>query len=219
MIPHGINKSARSARLQPGNRRMLGTIVRWSLAIIVGLAAGLLSARWVMMSPGASFALARGGIWRTSLDIGSTKANPYVRAIVARRGLLGLSAKETIYYNASIDADGQPLREACDYEISGKSLPARWWSITLYADDDFLAMNPDDAPSIDATTVLAGPAGTWTGRIGRERAGAANWLSSKAAGDMTLSIRLYNPAPAVLARPLDIDLPVIKRLGCTGEPS
>jgi len=198
---------------------MLGTIVRWSLAVIVGVAAGLLSARWVMTSPGANFAEARGGIWRTSLDIGSTEANPYVRAVVAKRGLLGLSAKETIYYSASVDADGRPLREACDYEISGRGLPARWWSITLYADDDFLAVNQDGAPSIDATTVVAGPAGAWTGRIGRQRAGAANWLSSKAAGDLALSIRMYNPAPAVLDRPLEVDLPTIRRLGCTGAAS
>lgn len=198
---------------------MLGSIVRWSLAIVVGLAAGLLSARWVMTTPAGSFASTRGGIWRTSLDVGSTTANPYVRAVVAKRGLLGLSARETIYYNASIDADGQTLREACDYEISGRRLPARWWSITLYADDDFLAVNPDGAPSIDATTVAAGPSGAWTGRIGRRRSGAANWISSKAAGEFALSIRMYNPAPAVMAHPLDVDLPVIKRLDCTGEPS
>lgn len=198
---------------------MLGTIARWSLAIILGLAAGVLSARWVVMSPGGSFAQARDGVWRTSLDVGSTKANPYIRAVVARRGLLGLSARETIYYNASTDAEGRPLREACDYEISGGGLPARWWSITLYAHDDFLAVNQDGAPSIDATTVVAGPGGAWTGRIGRERAGAANWLSSKAAGDLVLSIRLYNPAPTVLAHPLEVDLPRIKRLGCAGDPS
>jgi len=198
---------------------MLGTIIRWSLAAIVGLAAGLLSARWVMSSPGANFVEARGGIWRTSLDIGSTTANPYVRAVVAKRGLLGLSAKETIYYNASVDADGQALREDCDYAISGGALPARWWSITLYAEDDFLAVNQDGAPSIDATTVVADPAGAWSGRISRAQAGAANWISSRAAGEPVLSIRMYNPAPQVLARPLEVDLPTIRRLGCTGAAS
>jgi len=189
------------------------------LTIIVGLAAGLLSARWVMTSPTGSFVQTRGDIWRTSLDVGSTHANPYVRALVAKRGLLALSAKETIYYGTSKDSDGRPLREACDYEISGTSLPARWWSITLYAGDDFLAVNNDDAPSIDATTIASGPSGAWTGRISRERAGAANWISSKAAGDLALSIRMYNPAPTVLAHPLEVDLPTIKRLDCAGNPS
>lgn len=198
---------------------MSGSILRWSLAIIVGVGAGLLSARWIMTTPVGSFAQARGGIWRTSLGVGSIEANPYIRAVVARRGLLGLSAKETIYYNTSIDADGRTLREACDYEISGGPLPARWWSITLYVHDDFLAVNADNAPSIDATTIVTARSGAWTGRMGRERAGAANWMSSKAAGDMALNIRMYNPDPTVMASPLEIDLPVIKRLGCAGDAS
>ncbi|NBB16828.1 DUF1214 domain-containing protein [Caulobacter sp. SLTY] len=191
-----------------------GSVLRWGLAIIAGLVVGVYSAQKVMTSPGASFATARGGIWRTSLDVGSTTANPYVRAVVARRGLLGLSSQETVYYNAVVDRDGQPLREACDYEVTGKGLPARWWSITLYAEDDFLARNADDAPSIDATSIVAGPDGAWKARISRERAGAANWVSSKAAGGMALSLRVYNPAPTVIADPLSVDLPVIRLLGC-----
>lgn len=154
------------------------------------------------------------GVWSTSLQKGAVDANPYVRGMSALRGLLAMSAKETVYYTAETDSEGRRLREECDYYLTGEDMPARWWSITVYDDRDFLAMNVDDHHSLDATRMARDPNGRWRARLARDQAGAENWLSAKATRQPVLSLRLYNPEAAVLARPTELSAPMIRRLAC-----
>ncbi len=184
----------------------------------LGLGSGVISALWMSGLIGGkaldSFADINAGGWRSDWSIGSPAADPYLRARVARHGLLALSKKEAVYFTRNVDDEGEPLRQDCQYELSGGGQDAMWWSITLYDGDSRLPMNTDNALSIDATKV--GGAETWRAMIAPVKPqDAPYWLSSNHAGQFDLMIRLYRPSKAVLDDPeTNINPPRIQRLGC-----
>lgn len=188
---------------------------RWDLlaAAVIGILAGAGSA-FAVLANGEMIGSVRQGEWLGNRNAGSTAADPYTRAVIARTGLLALSREETIYFTAYEDAPGQTLRENCSYELSGGPLPARWWSVTIYAPDNYLPVNGDEAQSVDATRI--GDAGAWTARVSPTRDVAANWISSRNAGDFSLTLRLYHPSPEARASAASIPFPRIRRLDCKG---
>jgi len=153
--------------------------------------------------------------WTGNTQVGSNAAGPYTRAIVARAGLLALERSEAIYFHRYVDDQGARLHEGCAYEVSGGELPARWWSITIYAADDFLPVNGDGAFSVDASQVV-GPAGTWTVRVAADRADQLHWISTRNAGEFNLALRLYNPHESATSAPERIAYPTIVRTTCNG---
>lgn len=184
-------------------------------AAFLGVLLGLGSAWWVL-ERAALFGAVEAGVWRGSMSVGAAEADPYTRAVVARVGLLGLTREEAIYFTASGDETGAALREACVYQLSGAAAPAGWWSITLYAADNYLARNADRAASIDQTRT--GP-GDWTARVASD-AQEGHWISSRNAGDgFTLTLRLYQPAPSALSAPERIQAPRIRLLECKDAPA
>ena len=199
----------------------------WGLAGLAGLVLGTGSA--LAISNGAlSGGVLGGGVvqagpWSTDVSIGSTTANPWLRARVARVGLLALSQQETLYFDRTRDDSGAPLRAACRYRLSGGTLPTRWWSITIYGADQFLPRNLDGAGSLDATRALADGAQAWTSEISPVRPASGHWISSAAAGTFSLTLRLYNPDFVDANRLSQLALPKVERLDCkapaTGDKS
>lgn len=154
--------------------------------------------------------------WKGSLDQGSSEASPYIRARIARHGLLALAKSEAIYFTRATDDTGEPLRDACRYRLSGGQLPAGWWSVTLYNSQNFLPDNDDNALSFDASR--AGP-GEWEAMIASTRPeDNSAWISSRNAGQFDLTLRLYMPEPDALSDPLQaIKAPSLERLTCEGD--
>jgi len=188
--------------------RFVRGIIRWGLIAIAGITAPLAFA-WLTAAGDGQFAV---GPWRTSLAVGSADAAMTTRTRVALTGLLALGSRETIYFNARTDDDGRRLVATCDYDLTGGPLGARWWSITAYADDNFLIPNPLNRYSFNSKSL--GP-GHYTIALGpRKRAG--NWLPTGEHGGYTLSIRLYNPDPELAHAPDRAALPSIKRVGVCG---
>jgi hypothetical protein len=187
-------------------------------ALSVGFGVGVFSALWMSGIIGGktldSFADVKAGNWRSDWSIGAPSADPYLRARIARHGLLALSKQEAVYFNLSADDQGAPLREICQYALSGGKQDALWWSITLYDSGSRLPMNTDNALSIDATKV--GAAENWTSVIASEKpAGGGHWLSSRNAGQFDLTMRIYRPTQAVLDAPeTRVNPPQLRRLSC-----
>ena len=82
-----------------------------TLAVAAGLVAGAGSA---VLAAGGGFAGAGAGRldvgrWSTDLTVGGAAAGPWVRARVARVGLLALPRAETVYFDRTTDEAGQPL--------------------------------------------------------------------------------------------------------------
>lgn len=195
------------------------TLLLWLAAIVLGLITGVVSALWMagwltgsMPFNQADEVSVEG--WNSNWAIGSEAADPYTRALIAKRGLLALNHSEAVYFDREIDSEGRPLQAGCAYEIEGGVMPARWWSVTLYAQDDYLARNEDEADSVDASDFAA--TGDWRAFIGPqapEDGGA--WLSANKAGNFNLLLRLYNPEQVVLDDPgAALNPPRVTRAGC-----
>jgi hypothetical protein len=196
---------------------MLRRALAWLAAIIGGLVLGVGSG-WATLEAGRASFGEDIGAWNYSRAAGSEAAGPYTRAIIAREGLLALSAREARYYTLWQDDQGDPLRESCIYELAGRAIAARWWSVTLYADDSFLAQNDDHAASIDASRITIGQDGAWRARISPVRGDAEYWLSSRnARRDFSLTLRVYNPTRDFQATP--DTLPTLTRSSCAGGAS
>jgi hypothetical protein len=186
----------------------------WLAFAFVGLIVGAGSA--LAVSGGA---LSAGNImvgrWSTDPSVGSQAANPWLRARIARVGLLALAKSETLYFDRRVDEDGNLLREACTYKLTGVPIAARWWSMTIYGDDQFLPRNIDSANSIDATRALPNASSAWTGTLSAQRPQTGGlWLSSKAGDTFSITLRLYNPStidPTALA---GMDFPKIALISC-----
>jgi len=201
---------------------MIKRATAYVFALILGLVLGSASALYLAgLWPGANpldFGDTQIDGWRSDFAIGSEAADPYTRARVARHGLLGLAKSEAVYFTKTADSDGRPLTETCDYRVSGGPMPADWWSITLYDGESFLPDNTDGALSIDATRLNVGD-GQWEAMVSAQRPeeGVA-WISSKAAGNFDLTLRLYVPNAALLTDPEDnLAPPIVERLSCEGE--
>ncbi|WP_421790445.1 DUF1214 domain-containing protein [Hyphobacterium sp.] len=195
-------------------------MIRWIVTLLLGAVTGLTSALWLSgwtpLDPPGLFQAIEVDDWRSDAAIGSDAADPYTRAYVARRGLLGLRREEATYYLRNVDDDGAQLSENCAYVIEGEAPAARWWSVTLYASDYFLAQNTDDAHSADASRLPVDEDGLWRATIQAENPGDGSfWISSRYAGEFDLLFRLYNASEDVLNTPEDILVaPNIVRLGC-----
>lgn len=203
-------------------------VLRLIVAIIFGLNLGALSALWfgglIDGGPKIGNAIDADG-WRSDWSIGSENANPYVRARVARNGLMGLRKEEAVYFIKTEDQSGTRLTEDCDYRVSGGAMPAAWWSITLYDADNRLPMNEDAALSFDQTKAErlgAGGGANWSFLISSTApAGRPDpaWVSSRAGGTFDLTLRLYQPSAELLDDPVAaLTPPIIERLSC-GEGS
>ena len=77
---------------------MLRSIFAWLVAIVAGALLGVATA-WAALSFGGSNFTEHYGRWVHSRAAGSTAAGPYTRAIIAREGLLALSAREALYFS------------------------------------------------------------------------------------------------------------------------
>lgn len=185
---------------------LIGTgIGAWSALDMAGLIAG-------DRRTGAGIDI---GGWVGDLSVGSADADPYLRARIARHGLLALAKSEAIYFTRDRDDAGTPFSEQCRYRLSGEGQPALWWSITLYDDRSFLPDNTDGALSFDASRADGKP---WSVTISPARpADGSPWISSRNAGRFDLTMRIYVPDAGVLERPAEmIHPPKVEKLDCAG---
>lgn len=153
------------------------------------------------------------GAWSTPLDAGSASRGPYLRAAVALGATLALARQETIYFSATRDDEGNLLDPACNYEIDGRDLPARWWSITLYDAKHYLIENPQNRYSYASANIAHDEGDHFTITISR-RAREGNWLNPSDAPGMMLVTRLYQPHDDAAHAPQNIVMPKIRRGEC-----
>ncbi len=156
--------------------------------------------------------------WAGNRLTGRVGADPWTRAQVALTGLLALNPSQAIYFRRQVDDSGARLRENCRYRIAGGALPGRWWSVTVYAADDYLPLNHDDALSFDATEVQRNGAGRWSATVAPDRPAQGAWASTRNAGDFDLTLRIYNPTPQAQADFGAIAFPTVERIGCNKTP-
>lgn len=190
---------------------------RWITAgvVVAGLLAGAASG-WLWLQKGMAQGESYSG-WTGSSVTGSADADPWTRARVAVAGLLALTREHAIYFTRNTDDSGARLREDCRYRVSGGAMPARWWSITVYAADNYLPLNNDDALSFDATEVQTDAAGRWSAILAPTRPESGAWASTRKAGNYDITLRLYQPTRQAQADFATVPMPSVTRLDCGGK--
>lgn len=180
---------------------------------IGGIALGLGSAWW-SVRPQGGFGTGAGP-WRVSLLAGSAEADALTRARIAIGGLLALNRSETMYFVATQDSAGQPLRSRCRYRVEGVPPAARWWSVTAYADDYLLFADDARRYSVNGATTRLDAQGRFALRTGPQAPAAPDlaWLPTSGDRGLVLTLRVYNPAPALQAAPSSLVAPLIEAEG------
>lgn len=137
----------------------------------------------------------------------------YTRAGIAVKALLALGRSETMYFVATTDDAGAPLRSRCTYRISGAPPKARWWSITAYADDMFLFDAPNRHYSLNGTTANLDASGNFAFSTGAKEQADLFWVPTPGDRGVVLTLRLYNPEPSLQLEPSSLRPPSIVALG------
>jgi len=198
--------------------RIATVVLSLAIALIIGATSAISSLR--DMSQDTKF-LAWNGSWRVNVDM--SLETPRQRALVALVGLFALRETEVVYFVATVDRDGNPLNSKYDYSLTGTVPEARYWSYTLYGEDDFLIPNESGLYAYNGHTIqytardslhpeLARTAqSTYSINISKSPK-SENWLPSGSNSQLALTLRLYNPSPEVYKNLTSIPLPEIIRL-------
>lgn len=174
---------------------------------------GLL-ATWVFLRSPLMGQQVHVGPWRTSLVNGSADADLYTRAKVAPIALLALSRDETLYFIADHDDAGRPLRSACSYRVEGLPPPARWWSVTAYAEDYFLFADEGHRYSVNGAHAPLDARGRFAFVTGPSApAGGTPWLPTPGDRGLVLTLRLYNPQGSLGGDPTRLAAPSVQAVG------
>jgi hypothetical protein len=184
------------------------------LALALAGAAGgaLLALHRLRTTTGANPDEIRIGAWTTNTLAGSSAANALTRARIAMHGILAMHRQEAIYFFSSCDDLGNPLDpNHHDWEIVGHGFDCRWWSFTLYDEDYQLIESLSRRYSVHSDNVALSPDGSYRIVISRANPGT-NWLASGNARRLMVTLRLYNPSPAVLDDVRRVVLPSIRRI-------
>lgn len=99
-------------------------------ALALGAGLGLASADYAT-SGGYPFGGVTVGAWTAWPRAGAVGADPYTRAVNARRGEIPLAIGEGMLLTAAQDEDGRTLDATCTYAIAGITPPARAWTVTV----------------------------------------------------------------------------------------
>jgi hypothetical protein len=187
---------------------ILATLLTLALGLAGGLAltSGMLDAA---QAPGAF----RYGPWALWPRAGAPDADPYTRALFARRGEIAMAPAEGLALYASRDGAGGELDAACSYRLGGRIPAARVWTLTAYRPDGTLMANAARRNGLSSAETVSGAEGAEVTLSADPSPG--NWLPLPAQGRFVILLRLYDTPLAAVSAALDGDrLPKIVRTGC-----
>ncbi|MFB0492309.1 hypothetical protein ABIE45_004895 [Methylobacterium sp. OAE515] len=183
-------------------------------ALALGGALGLATADWAT-SGGYPFGGVQVGAWTAWPRASAANADPYTRAVNARRGEIPLAVGEGLLMTAAVDDMGRALDATCTYQIGGATPPARAWTLTVAGRGPREPGRPPVREGFTSTEVLRTPDGRFSVMLGPD-VQPGNWLPSpRASGPVRLALRLYDTPAAASVGSLDrTSVPAITRLGC-----
>lgn len=186
--------------------------------IFAGLALflGLGSASY-LIDDGFSLIISRGGPWQAWINSGSSAADPYTRAHIARTGQLPITSASGLTYFAEYDEKGRALSSSCDYEIVARPFDAVWWTIAIFDEDGNLIPNKAGRHAFSSQSLTVLPDGTQRIIIASQ-ARPGHWLPSGEDQYFTLVLRIIRPVAVERDGEEQEDqaksLPQIRRTAC-----
>jgi hypothetical protein len=185
-------------------------LIKLAIAVLVAVGLGYFSARMAIEEVAGSQSV-QNGSWGINTTIGSAQMDPYSKAFVALHGLLALNKSEAIYFFAGEDAAGDSLNGNCTYKVSGTGIQARWWTVTIYGEDDYLI--PSDQSKY-ALSVHDLGTDSFSFKVGPDIAETDLGLSTGNENRFNLTLRAYNPMADLLNNLEGAKLPVIEKETC-----
>jgi len=187
-------------------------LVALALITAFGLGIGLTV---MMLDASSGFGAIRIGPWAAFPEAQIADADPYAKSHRARAGRLLFGSAEGLMFQADIDQDGRRLSPSCTYEMTGRTPPARFW--TLYAADSLNEpLNPgEELPAaFNSWNVLRALDGSFTVRISAA-AQPGNWLAVRRGRPFRLVLALLDTPTAGSSGVLDIKMPDLRKVGCS----
>jgi hypothetical protein len=190
-------------------RLLFGTLFGLGLAALVGL--GL---TYYALTRGA----ASGGLtiesWTAWPKSGTTDADPYVRASIARSGRLPTAMGDGVSFTLQSDDEGKALDGRCEVVLSGVTPTARFWTLTLYNPDGALVANSTNRYGFTSQEIVRHADGSFE-IVVAPRANPGNWLPTGGVERYELVLRLYDTAVGVSTiAGREVPMPDVTTRGC-----
>jgi hypothetical protein len=190
-------------------RLLLGTL----FALVVAAAVGL-GATYFALTRGAAFGALTIGSWTAWPKTGTTEADPYARASIARTGRLPIALGDGLTFLAKTDDKGRSLDGRCDVVLSGVTPAARFWTLTLYNPDGELVANSINRYDFTSQEIVRRADGSFE-IVVAPRASPGNWLPTGGVERYILALRFYDTAVGVATKEgREIPMPAIKTGSC-----
>ncbi|HYC17346.1 MAG TPA: DUF1214 domain-containing protein [Pseudolabrys sp.] len=190
-------------------RLLLGTLFGLAVAAVVGLGLTYLS-----LARGTAF----GGLsiesWTAWPKSGTTDADPYARASIARSGRLPTAMGDGVSFTLRSDDEGKHLDGRCEVVISGITPVARFWTLTLYNPDGALVANSTNRYGFTSQEIVRRSDGSFD-IVVAPRATAGNWLPTGGVERYELILRLYDTAVGVSTKAgREVPMPDVTTRAC-----
>ena len=175
-------------------RLVFGLLVTLVIATVVGL-----GTTWMTLSRGIAFGALPIGAWTAWPKTGTSDADPYARASIARSGELPVGAGDGVAFLAKTDDNGRTLDGRCEVVVSGTTPQARFWTLTLYDPSGKLVANSIDRQGFTSQEILRRADGSFDVTVS-PRARTGNWLPTSGIDSYVLVLRLYDSPVGVATR-------------------
>lgn len=183
------------------------------VVVFIGLGVGG-SLSWYSIQTNQGFGALKIGQWTAWPLAGSLEADPYTTAKVAAEGEVPLGAAEGLAFHAREDENGQLLRRECQYQLIGKTPPARFWTLAAHSEDgEMLSERPSENKSLLSPEILRNADGSFALQVGPKLA-SGNWLRLTGTGPYQLILRMYDSPITSTSGIVDPEMPSINRLEC-----
>ncbi len=190
-------------------RLLIGTLFALAVAAVVGL-----GATYFALTRGAAFGALTIGSWTARPKTGTTDADPYARATIARTGQLPLALGDGVSFTAQTDDNGRLLDGRCDVVLSGVTPAARFWTLTLYNAEGGLVANWVERYGFSSQEIVRHADGSFD-IVVAPRANAGNWLPTGGIEHYALVLRFYDTAVGVSTKAgRELPMPAIISRSC-----
>jgi hypothetical protein len=188
-------------------------LIDLAIAVAIAIAVGVSSA-WFTIERGRLFGAVNVGAWTAWPQEGSTDADPYSLAMLARTGELPLGAGEGLSFTATRDSSGAPLSGRCTYAVSGSTPTARMWTLTAYDSSGPLMVNAVRRSGFHSREIVRAVDGSFVITVSTGVA-SGNWLPIAPVDRIGLVLRLYDTPLATGSQIADLIMPTIERVACS----
>jgi hypothetical protein len=190
-------------------RLLLGSLFAFAVATLVGL-----GATYFALTRGAAFGALRIGAWTAWPKTGTSEADPYARANIARSGQLPIGLGDGVSFSAQADDGGKLFDGRCEVVLTGNTPTARFWTLTLYDTAGQLVANSVNRYGFTSQEIVRRADGSFE-IVVAPRASAGNWLPTGGVERYLLILRLYDTAVGVSTRAgKEVPMPLLKTVGC-----